>query len=487
MIQLKNKWLWAICSEALVLRLFFFSIVAIHPERVMYGDAPEYHHLAVNLLNGLGLCGNDEPPFEPTKTRQCLYPIFIATTYFFFGQHPVIVALWQNLMDTLSVIIIFSIGCLLAGIPTGLLSAALYAFNPVSIIHNQFLLTETTFVFVLLLGLWGLVYSIQRRSLLCLFLGTIAWGLAMHVRATGMLLPIILVVFAAASQWGYKLKRIIFVCCTTILLFFLVLTPWYYRNYLLFNKFFFSDNYNLALLCGHLVPSLAHATHRTPDETLEDVLQKISLKHPGILLIQSKKNLQLSTKLLKQLPRNWQTQNNFPNLVVQETFHQLLKYPHVYIFDMAISNIRMLLFPGTERSQHIVILLGIKEIPIRPLRDEIKQLLSQKKIVRVVVRSWKERVSHLSITGQILWYWIFLFEGALFVMAIFGLYSCFHYEQLYSLRLFSIIFLITALYFSLVGGNMIDVRYRFPADPFYSLLSGFFLNYFLIKNMREIE
>jgi ectoine hydroxylase-related dioxygenase (phytanoyl-CoA dioxygenase family) len=69
----------------------------------------------------------------------------------------------------ISILLIFFIGKILSGDLTGLVSSALYAIDPIPLVFNQFLISDTLFTFLFLAGLFGCIQYIHSKSVFANF------------------------------------------------------------------------------------------------------------------------------------------------------------------------------------------------------------------------------------------------------------------------------------------------------------------------------
>ena len=70
---------------AFAFRLFLIKYIPypFFPERI--DDAHSYDIMGLNILQGNGFSGDENPPYKPTIRRTPVYPIFLAGIYAIFG------------------------------------------------------------------------------------------------------------------------------------------------------------------------------------------------------------------------------------------------------------------------------------------------------------------------------------------------------------------------------------------------------------------
>lgn len=465
------KKLLFILGIAILLRSLFCSIIIRHPERSIFGDSITYLELADNLTQYSSFSDTINGQSVPHAERTFLYPFFISSIFSIAGKKLEAIIALQNLMDIGSVLLVFLIGSTLTGTSVALCSAFLYAINPIPLIQNQYILTETLFVFLLLLGLFFMVHSYKNNSTLKMSLGILFWGLASHVRPAGIWLFIILGGAVGWLKWSKGWVRALYSSALAMGLFLLILAPWLIRNYIVFNKLFFSTNNQKAFVAAHVIPTLARANNVTPQKAFQDLFDQLLLKYPLVISETSYENISQDPK---------QTE-----LFFKEGLSQLGRVPKIYFLNLIQNSVRIALIPGTGRSEYITTLLKTNEIPIRPLRKEINDLVSKGEWGKAIAHLWKARIGSLPWTGQILWWWIFLFEGTIFIFALGGLCAIFYHSPSFILKVFGSLSFLTTLYFIAAPGLEVEPRYRFASEPLLCILASFFLYSINLKDQKN--
>lgn len=242
-----------ILCVALAARLLFF--VAVHPWTLttkqqldLNNDSPGYHDLAVTLLaHGKFTRGIER---EPDALRTPGYPLFVAGIYAIAGERPWAAMLAQLLLDAIACALLFRSLRRVIGDAAATWSAWFYALDPHLLLYGTLLLSDTLFVFVLVVALWLTVELIdggyRRRDALLLGL---ALGVDTLIRPVGQYLPI-LVGGALLVLLRRELRRGLVVCavlCGGVLI---ALLPWLARNQQQFGEFALSTSgaYNLLVL-----------------------------------------------------------------------------------------------------------------------------------------------------------------------------------------------------------------------------------------------
>lgn len=210
-----------IVSLGLVFRLVVLFILKVNPWEP---DSRIYFGLAEKILDGKGLGGSGRyPP---------LYPLFLAGIYGLSRNNTVLVQLVQTLISGALILCVYLLGKQVFSQETGLLAAFLVAIDPFLNYFNAKLLSETLFIFLLVLSFLLLVRSLDEYKFS--FSTGLCFGLSNLCRSVIFgFVP--LVVIGCVSSQPKKMKFLLstfFICGVLVILF-----PWTIRNYLIFKKF----------------------------------------------------------------------------------------------------------------------------------------------------------------------------------------------------------------------------------------------------------
>ncbi len=206
-------------------------------------DAQGYHWLARNLLEHGVYSLNTEPPLRADNVRAPLYPLWVAGWYSLGGPVPMVIVLSHALIDTLTVVLAYRLGRLVAGANVGMITALLYALNPSSWRFCNELLTEIVFGCLLTAAVWMLArYIIRGGNWNALACGVLT-GAAILCKPNVQFLPLMLViimvqgVFAGRKDW----QRGALIVCVTIGV---LLMPWVVRNRIVFGQWFYTRTFD---------------------------------------------------------------------------------------------------------------------------------------------------------------------------------------------------------------------------------------------------
>ena len=241
---------------AVGVRGWYFA-TAPHGMQFTHVDAQGYHWLARNLLEHGVYSMNTEPPLRADNVRAPLYPLFVAANYAIAGPAPDFVALIHILIDALTVIVAFRLGCCLGGQRVGRLTGLLYALNPSSWRFCNELLTEILFGFLLTTAVWMFArYILRGRDRDALRCG-VAFGCAILCKPNIQFLPLALLlilihgVTTGRRRWWRGAALMAGVIGV-------MLAPWFIRNRVVFGEWFYTRTFDDNLAHVSAVATLAH-------------------------------------------------------------------------------------------------------------------------------------------------------------------------------------------------------------------------------------
>lgn len=231
MINTKHR-IWFVVGGVFILTLAYSLYHQIAP-RV---DARAYDTIAVNLTEGFGFREdrNADYKFDYSIARAGpAYEFFLAGIYQIFGHHYTAVWVIQALLHALSAWLIWQCAKLIwgdAGEKIGLIAAILFGFHPDLIEISAMLLTETLYLFFVVLTIWAFLKAYYERE-------SLVWG-ALLGGITGLAIltrpPLILFVPVFLFFYVYHKQYKPLTACTLSLI--IVLIPWTVRNYLIYHE-----------------------------------------------------------------------------------------------------------------------------------------------------------------------------------------------------------------------------------------------------------
>jgi len=228
-----SRKLWTIIALALVVKLTVFAAFAWHIGKWDFilgsTDTFAYRQLGENIFAGNGFSEDTAQPYTPSAGRPPLYPFILGL----FGNNIAWFLILQLIVSAASIGLLYEIGKHIFDEKTAFWSAVITTFSPLLIFSGISVLTETWFVFWLLLSLYLLsrFFESQRNSFLVY--SAIALGLGTLTRTVGSLFPLVVIIailFLFDARWKKRLAAVgIF-----LVVFLAVLAPWVYRNYQVF-------------------------------------------------------------------------------------------------------------------------------------------------------------------------------------------------------------------------------------------------------------
>ena len=236
---------------------------AVHPwapdvERgvVLRGDAVGYHGLAKSILGDSRFAIDEDSP--PSAIRTPIFPAYIALIYFLFGEHPWVVLLTNTLLDCVSCVLLISVARQMVGEKAAIAAACFYAIDPFLISLSCTLLSDTLFVFLLVLGM-SFVGRLKNenqglaKSAAIVAMVSAIWGVAALTRPIAQFTPLLLVPFWFLVS---KPRRAVLLSSISLAVFVLVLTPWLLRNQNVFNHARLSTSSDYNMLALYIAPMI---------------------------------------------------------------------------------------------------------------------------------------------------------------------------------------------------------------------------------------
>lgn len=139
------------------------------------------------------------------------------------------------LIGIASVYITFLIGKSLNNERAGLIAAFLYAIFIPLVLTNNLLLTETPFMFSMLLMIFFSIRLANEHKMKDFYFLMIFYFLSIMFKATIAMYPVILLLYFIMKKYPFKLA--LRQLGIAIILSLIVLAPWWIRNYVQFNEF----------------------------------------------------------------------------------------------------------------------------------------------------------------------------------------------------------------------------------------------------------
>lgn len=231
MVKVAHR-IWLVVGGVFILTLAYSLYHQIKP----MVDARAYDTIAINLTEGFGFREDRtaDYKFDYSIARAGpAYEFFLAGIYQLFGHHYTAVWIIQAFLHALSAWLLWRSAKLIwgeEGENIGLIAAIIFGFHPDLIEISAMLLTETLYLFFVVLTIWAFLkaYYARESSVWGALLGGIT-GLAILTRPPLILfVPVFLFFYVYHKQF----KPLAFFLLALII----VLTPWTVRNYLIYHE-----------------------------------------------------------------------------------------------------------------------------------------------------------------------------------------------------------------------------------------------------------
>lgn len=227
---------------ALAAHFFFFFLLLTNygPDSfyITSEDAREFFQIGKNLFQNNVFSNEINPPYYLNSFRTILYPLYLAFFQFFTSQAwlPIV---FQNIIGTLSVILVYKIGSLLiANRKIVFLAALLFTLDPLQNYWSNIIEPDTILIFLVLLSMFYFIKYWQTTNNKNLFASAIFLGVATLAKPVALYYPIFFCSFIfmdwlTKKEWKKSIKPI----AIFLLTFFAILFPWMARNWYHFKVF----------------------------------------------------------------------------------------------------------------------------------------------------------------------------------------------------------------------------------------------------------
>ncbi len=442
---MKTKRLLLLFLLAFVVRVGLFAALAVGSGTALSDfsllpqDAPEYYDLSTNILSGEGFTLGEAASFEPESFRLPVYPAFLACLRAF--NIPIIgIILIQIVLSSLSVLLLYLLAKKFFSERVALIASVAFALEPTSAFYTSIFLSDTLFVFLLLLGCFLFFYRFETRwkDLLSGAAAGIVLGLMVLTRVIGEFLPLIFIAFGLFVIYKQRVRgemyKYIFRVLLCLICFALVLVPWSLRSHKLFNTYSLSSTSDINFV-RYVVPMFYARTHG------------ISTGE-GYAYVENKLVLPMGSFEGRSLRYH----REFQQIIKEEIGGHILSYVPFHLFKSlpfflndGLRNIRYVLDPTHEAERSV----------------NFTDLILQRKFGDIAVHILRPDLGTiLFTTGLTVWIIIDL-------LCLWGLIA-----GLRKMDLGVIFFALLVLYFAILTGPVFEARYRMPAAPFMLLLAS---------------
>ena len=422
-----------------------FSDLPNYSFPVMADDSPGYFDLAQNIIIRGDFAAIGDPNLAESF-RTPGYPSFVALVLLLFNNVNFI-AIVQIALAALSVVLLYKITSLFFSKKVSILASLLLMVEPSAIYYSNLVLTDSFFVFLLLLIIYLFIQSPKsaKHELLLKFSAGLLLSFAILVRPIGQYIAVLLFFYFVV----YYFKKFSKQKLATILLFvigvLLLSVPWSLRNKSIFDTYVLSTASTLVLHDYTLPMHYADEHNITIVEArqvFDAQVNKTGDRPYDTSLFIEPELKNASLKYLKE------------NFVSYLKFH-LIKTLPIFFTD----GMRDILYQVKANTS------GMPNISSLIVNGEFKELSEQlsKSKINVI----------LFVIGVLSWIIINL-------LALIGLIRLlFHSPR--KRFYFVVLSTMLILYFSMVTGPIANSRYRLPFEPFIFILASYGFYYILAK------
>ena len=398
-------------------------------------DGPVYDVLARNLLDHQLFSSASSPPFEPNTFRTPGYPFFIAGILFLFKSY-IFVSFAQIILTALTAVMIYIIAKSMIPRAWAFIAALFYAFEFNTITLSINLLSETLFVFLIILAVYLLFFSRFALDHKIVFMVGILSGMAILVRPIGFFIPVLFLIFYTIVNYasGHKIvlrnSVLLIVGCAIIVL------PWMARNEKLTGHFSLTSLGTYDLLFYNITYFLADKNHIPPAQVTQMIKQEIGIESSDNDedVIYSDRISAVAFKYLKQYPLQYTLYHleKEAGVFVQSSF--------AYFLNEAPKLKAKFIMSGLVDDNHL----------------NINRLFTRGEYGQVFTAILAQPLLFLD---RFRW----IFTSLLMLVPFIIKRKDFFWQKL--------LFLSLILYLPFLGAPIGDVRYRVPAEPFMFILA----------------
>jgi 4-amino-4-deoxy-L-arabinose transferase-like glycosyltransferase len=209
---------------ALVLRLAYVNTVEV--EQPIRADAEKYFHLAYNLAFNKSYSLSESAPFIPSTYITPGYPMLLASGLILnidFNSFYSLILNFQALLSSITVLFFYLISLRFLPLIYAVLTSIVIIVSPHLIAASGYVLTETLFIFYLVLTTYLSIQALKKKTVLWFLLTGIVCGFASLTRPVLLLYPIIPIIIL----WRFVPIRDLLKLTTALMIgFLLVWSPW---------------------------------------------------------------------------------------------------------------------------------------------------------------------------------------------------------------------------------------------------------------------
>lgn len=451
-----------ISAFALLIRCSTTLIWFNKPERLYSPDSYGYERLAINILEHHVFSQSRMKPFSPDSHRTPVYPLFIAIVYKAFGYNPIAIVFIQDIVDSISTMLIY-IAVLLTSTPTaGIIAAIAYAVAPLPVFQCQRLLSETLFIFfILVASLFGLK-ALRGQSNRWLIPCGLMLGIATLTRPIGVGIGLIWIAVLSVAMRNRPVSEWFANVVKMVLSFLVPLVPWLVRNFIIFKTLLLCTGHQLAFAYYNAAATMAYA------EGIR--LEEAQLK----LFNDSLKDFEGMKAFRATKPEDiWQPATHDPkntSALVKHARAIIMAHPKEAL-SVHIGGFVHYLFMTLPVKDLLAKFSGIKnEGTQTPIRERILRLIKEGKFKDALKIAWQERLSQLPTLTKLLWFYSLLFTLFVDVLALYSLRVYATHDGL--MKWMCALCAFISVYLLAVPGPQLEPRFRAVAEPWLIMLAS---------------
>jgi 4-amino-4-deoxy-L-arabinose transferase-like glycosyltransferase len=432
-MSIRTKRLLVLLVLAALMHSIMLSAVVQHPERAIRRDSEDYIQVARNYLAGHGFSLQVTPPYFPSAIRTPVFPLFIALVYQLFGINNLPLVLAQVLISLLIVGLTYWLGLLLFSETEAWIGALLFTLSSAPAVYAVFIMSETLFSLLLILGLLSLALYRERKQHVWLVVAGVLTGLAILCRPVAAYFPILaigLIWLAEPGNW----RRLIAKAILFLLACVLVIGPWVWRNMrqLRIPAISTISSYNLLFY------------------------NAVSLKADQEGISQAQARAALQTQVAAELAKR----GGLPNETIQARLYDewgrriILSHPFRYALIHLKNDLNNFLPDVTDFLELMGVTQGAKGT---------LSVLNQQGLVAAIEHYFEGQIWLIGLVFP----WIALL-GFIYLAGILGVYILTRCKAWFGLALL----LCPVVYYMLLPGAPSNPRFRVPVMPYLCLLGG---------------
>ncbi|HID06272.1 MAG TPA: hypothetical protein EYP10_03900, partial [Armatimonadetes bacterium] len=449
-------------SIALVVRFATTHAWFNTPERLYAPDSVGYDRLALNLLRHGAFSQSAIPPYAPDSHRTPGYPIFLAIVYRTIGHNPLAVIAVQDLIDSINAMLVYAIAGSVTT-PQGAMIAGLgYAFAPLLIFQAQRLLTETLFVFFMLIALLCGLNALVRSSRSLLISTAISCALATLVRPIGMGLAVMWLLAFVFMTYRCGLRLCLLRIVQFIGAYIAPLLPWLIRNYITFHMLFLCTGHQLAFVYYNAAATWARVRGITLEEAQMEIFNRAQHHFIGIKGAPAIKPLDVWQPAIQD-PRNVQ-------VLLTEAWHVVRSHPKEAISVHLEGFVHYLFMALPIRDVLANIFEVADEMLHRPIRQRFMHLVRSGSCISALRMVWRERLQPLPWSARLLWFYSMLFTLVIEGLAFASVRSSWRAGG--QSRTIVIMGIAMIAYLLISPGPQLEPRFRAVAEPWFIIMAA---------------